>query len=75
MDQLWTIAKTLEGKTLRTPARGVPFEVIEVGEDRLWIRAQTGYTTSFPRKVIEAGSRHRLNGGHVTGTGLHEAGR
>ena len=74
MDQLWTIAKSVEGRTLRTLARGVPFEVIEVSETSLKIRAQTGYEHPYSRKVIEKGCRHRLQGGKVEGTGLHEAG-
>lgn len=74
MDQLWAIAKSLEGRTLRTPARGEPFEVIEVGGTRLKIRAQTGYEHSYSRKVIEAGCHHRLKGGEVRGKGLYEAG-
>ena len=74
MGQLWTIAKSLKGRTLGTPARRVPFKVIDVSETGLKIRVQTGYEASFSRKVIEESCRHRLNGGEVTGTHLHEAG-
>ena len=74
MDQLWTVAKSLEGTSLGTPTKNEPFEVVEVSETSLKIRAQTGYEHSYSRQVIEAGCRHCLEGGEVRGKGLYEAG-
>src|SRR5918997_446143 len=54
MHRIRTIAKSLKGKILRTLAKGAPFDIVEVGEGRLWMRAQTNHETSFPREVIEA---------------------
>lgn len=74
MTQWWTIAKSLEGKTLHTPSQKVPFKVIDVSEDGLKIRRRTGKDQPISRKLIEAGCRYRLDGGEVRGTGLYEAG-
>lgn len=74
MTQLWTIAKSLEGKTLHTPSQKAPFEVIDVSEDRLKMRRQSGKEHGIKRELIEEGCRYRLDGGEVRGMGLYEAG-
>jgi hypothetical protein len=74
MNTFWEYAKQLEGTTLYTSKRKSPFRVIHVGEKKLIIQYDTGGTTMYSRKVIEAACQELLNGGEVTGKNMSDAG-
>lgn len=70
----WLLAKKLEGKTLYTPKRQTPFEIVKVSDTSLKLRRRTGTTYSYAKKMLEACCDHKLNGGEITVASLHKAG-